>query len=75
MDFNMLPELTTENIAFVVFAILAVIVAIFLLKRVASCVIRLVLFVIALAVMAYIYLNYIQVDTAEEASTVVESVE
>ncbi len=66
---------TTENIAYAIFAILAVVVLFFLLKRVAGCIIRTVLFVIALAIMAYIYLYYIQEKAPEGAPAAVESVE
>ena len=55
---------TTENIAYVVFAILAVIVAFTLIKKVASCLLRTVVFLFMLAALAYIYLNYI--DKGEE---------
>ena len=55
---------TTENIAYVVFAILAVIVAFTLIKKVASCLLRTVVFLLMLAALAYIYLNYI--DKGEE---------
>ena len=68
--------LTTENIAYAVFAILAIVVAIFLIKRAAGCIIRTVLFIIALAIMAYIYLNYIHTDKEQqEKTTDIESVE
>ena len=55
---------TTENIAYAVFAILAVIVAFTLIKKVASCLLRTVVFLLMLAALAYIYLNYI--DKGEE---------
>ncbi|MBP5386331.1 MAG: hypothetical protein J6Y97_02985 [Prevotella sp.] len=55
---------TTENIAYVVFAILAVIVAFTLIKKIASCLLRTVVFLLMLAALAYIYLNYI--DKGEE---------
>ena len=56
--------LTNENIAYVVFAVLAVIVGIALIKKFASCLIRMVVFLLMLAALAYIYLNYI--DKGEE---------
>ena len=57
MELNEL--LTAENIAYVVFAILAVIVAFTLIKKFAGCLIRTVIFVLMLAALAYIYINYI----------------
>lgn len=64
MELN--SSLTNENIAYVVFAILAVIIAFALIKKVASCLIRIVIFLIMLAALAYIYINYI--DVSEEDS-------
>ena len=55
---------TTETLAYVVFAILAVIVAFTLIKKIASCLLRTVVFLLMLAALAYIYLNYI--DKGEE---------
>ena len=62
MDINTL--LSTENIIYVVFAILAIIVAFTLIKKFAGCLIRTVIFLLMLAALAYIYLNYI--DKNEE---------
>lgn len=62
MDINTL--LSTENIIYIVFAILAIIVAFTLIKKFAGCLIRTVIFLLMLAALAYIYLNYI--DKNEE---------
>lgn len=62
MDFNTL--LSSENIIYGVLAILAVIIGITLIKKFAGCLIRTVVFLLMLAALAYIYLNY--VDKSEE---------
>ena len=48
---------TTENILYVAFAILAIIVAFTLIKKFAGCLIRTIIFLLMLAALAYIYLN------------------
>ena len=61
---------TSENIALTVFAILAIIVAFILIKKVAGCLIKTVVFAIILAIMAYIYVNYIQEPEGEPTTGV-----
>ena len=61
---------TSENIALTVFAILAIIVAFILIKKVAGCLIKTVVFAIILAIMAYIYVNYIQEPEGESTTGV-----
>ena len=65
--------LGSDNIAYLVFAIVAIIVAFMLIKKVASCLFKTVIFVILLALMAYIYMNYIQEPESEAASLQVET--
>ena len=66
---------TSENIALTVFAILAIIVAFILIKKVAGCLIKTVVFAIILAIMAYIYVNYIQEPEGEPTTGVSVQVE
>ncbi len=63
MDFDTL--LTDENIAYAVFAVIAVVVAFILIKKLAGCLIRTVVFLLLLAALAYLYLNYI--DKGDDA--------
>ncbi len=55
-----LLDISTQDIAYLVFGIIAVIVAFVVIKKVAGCLIKTVVFAILLAVMAYLYYNYIQ---------------
>jgi len=58
--------LTTENIAYAVFAVLAVIIAFIIIKKVAGCFFRLVVFLLLIAALAYVYINYIDKDDAPD---------
>ena len=53
--------LNPENLPLIIFAIIAVVVAFFLIKRLAGCIIRLIVVAILLAVLGYIYFNYLEV--------------
>ena len=57
-------NISNQDIAYLVFAIIAVIVAFMIIKKVAGCLIKTVVFAILLAVMAYLY--YQDMDGHEE---------
>jgi len=47
-----------ESFTYYAFCIIAAVVAFFILKRVASCLLRLVITILVVVLMAYVYLNY-----------------
>ena len=63
-----LPFTSTE-IAYVVFAIIAVVVAFILIKKVAGCIIKAVIFAILVAILGYLYFNFSVVEESEEEVT------
>jgi len=65
--------LTSDNIAYTAFGIVALIVAFMIIRKVASCLIRIVVFAILVAILGYIYLNYNQ--ESEAPSLEVETTE
>lgn len=65
MDF-VTTNFTSTDIAYIVFAIVAVIVAFLLIKKVASCFIKVVVFAILVAILGYIYYNFALVEESGE---------
>ena len=59
-------NITSADIAYVVFAIVAAIVAFLIIKKVAGCLIKAVVFAILIAIMAYCYYNFSVVEETEE---------
>lgn len=59
-------NISNQDIAYLVFAVIAVIVAFLVIKKVAGCLIKTVVFALLLAVMAYLYYQYM--DGHEEAT-------
>ena len=70
MDLN----ITNSDIAYIVFAIVAVIVAFMLIKKVAGCLIKAVIFAILVAILGYLYYNFSMVEESGE-ETNIETVE
>ncbi len=60
--------LNPDNIPLIIFAIIAVAVAFFLIKRLAGCIIRLVITAILIAILGYIYFNYLEVQEETPAT-------
>ena len=55
-----LINFSNQDIAYIVFAIIAVIVAFLVIKKVAGCLIKTVVFALLIAVMAYLYYQYME---------------
>ena len=70
MDLN----ITNSDIAYIVFALVAVIVAFILIKKVAGCLIKAVIFAILVAILGYIYYNFALVEESGE-ETNIETIE
>ena len=64
MEFN----ITSTDITYVVFAIVAVIVAFLIIKKVAGCLIKAVVFAILVAILGYIYYNFSMVEDSEDGT-------
>ena len=66
MEFN----ITSTDITYVVFAIVAVIVAFLIIKKVAGCLIKAVVFAILVAILGYIYYNFSMVEESEDGTEI-----
>lgn len=66
MDLN----ITNSDIAYIVFAIVAVIVAFMLIKKVAGCLIKAVIFAILVAILGYLYYNFSMVEESGDGTEV-----
>ncbi len=66
MDLN----ITNSDIAYIVFALVAVIVAFMLIKKVAGCLIKTVIFAILVAILGYLYYNFSMVEESGDATEV-----
>lgn len=66
MEFN----ITSTDITYVVFAIVAVIVAFLIIKKVAGCLIKAVVFAILVAILGYIYCNFSMVEDSEDGTEI-----
>ena len=66
MDLN----ITNSDIAYIVFAIVAVIVAFMLIKKVAGCLIKAVIFAILVAILGYLYYNFSVVEESGDGTEV-----
>ena len=66
MDLN----ITNSDIAYIVFAIVAVIVAFMLIKKVAGCLIKTVIFAILVAILGYLYYNFSMVEESGDGTEV-----
>ena len=66
MDFN----ITSTDITYVIFAIVAVIVAFLIIKKVAGCLIKAVVFAILVAILGYIYYNFSMVEESEDGTEI-----
>ena len=66
MDLN----ITNSDIAYIVFAIVAVIVAFMLIKKVAGCLIKAVIFAILVAILGYLYYNFAMVEESGDGTEV-----
>ena len=66
MDLN----ITNSDIAYIVFAIVAVIVAFMLIKKVAGCLIKAVIFAILVAILGYLYYNFSMVEESVDGTEV-----
>ena len=59
-----------KNIAYIVFALVAVIVAFMLIKKVAGCLIKTVIFAILVAILGYLYYNFSMVEESGDGTEV-----
>ena len=66
MDLN----ITNSDIAYIVFALVAVIVAFVLIKKVAGCLIKTVIFAILVAILGYLYYNFSMVEESGDGTEV-----
>ena len=66
MEFN----ITSTDITYVIFAIVAVIVAFLIIKKVAGCLIKAVVFAILVAILGYIYYNFSVVEESEDGTEI-----
>ena len=66
MDLN----ITNSDIAYIVFALVAVIVAFLLIKKVAGCLIKTVIFAILVAILGYLYYNFSMVEESGDGTEV-----
>ena len=66
MDLN----ITNSDIAYIVFALVAVIVAFMLIKKVAGCLIKTVIFAIPVAILGYLYYNFSMVEESGDGTEV-----
>lgn len=66
MEFN----ITSTDITYVIFAIVAVIVAFLIIKKVAGCLIKAVVFAILVAILGYIYYNFSMVEETEDGTEI-----
>ena len=65
-----LLDLSSDQIAYIAFAVIAAIVAFIIIKKVAGCIIKTVVFAILLAILAWLYLNYISEPVEDQANQV-----
>ena len=66
MDLN----ITNSDIAYIVFALVAVIVAFMLIKKVAGFLIKTVIFAILVAILGYLYYNFSMVEESGDGTEV-----
>ena len=66
MEFN----ITSTDITYVIFAIVAGIVAFLIIKKVAGCLIKAVVFAILVAILGYIYYNFSMVEESEDGTEI-----
>ena len=66
MDLN----ITSTDLTYVIFAIVAVIVAFLIIKKVAGCLIKAVVFAILVAILGYIYYNFSMVEESEDGTEI-----
>ena len=66
MEFN----ITSTDITYVIFAIVAVIVAFLIIKKVAGCLIKAVIFAILVAILGYLYYNFSMVEESEDGTEI-----
>lgn len=66
MEFN----ITSTDITYVIFAIVAVIVAFLIIKKVAGCLIKAVVFAILVAILGCIYYNFSMVEESEDGTEI-----
>ncbi len=66
MEFN----ITSTDITYVIFAIVAVIVAFLIIKKVAGCLIKAIVFAILVAILGYIYYNFSMVEESEDGTEI-----
>ena len=65
-----LLDLSSDQIAYIAFAVIAAIVAFIIIKKVAGCIIKTVVFAILLAILAWLYLNYINEPVEDQTNQV-----
>ena len=66
MDLN----ITSTDLTYVIFAIVAVIVAFLIIKKVAGCLIKAVIFAILVAILGYLYYNFSMVEESEDVTEI-----
>ncbi len=71
MDFL---SLNTENIVYYIFAAAVVLIAFLLIKKIASCLVKGVILAVIVAVLAFVYFNYLTVENVDDTEQQVEAV-
>ncbi len=71
MDFL---SLNTENIVYYIFAAAVVLIAFLLIKKIASCLVKGVILAVIVAVLAFVYFNYLTVEDVDDTEQQVEAV-
>lgn len=66
MDLN----ITSTDLTYVIFAIVAVIVAFLIIKKVAGCLIKAVIFAILVAILGYLYYSFSMVEESEDGTEI-----
>ena len=66
MDLN----ITSTDLIYVIFAIVAVFVAFLIIKKVAGCLIKAVIFAILVAILGYLYYNFSMVEESEDGTEI-----
>lgn len=67
MDFL---SLNTENIVYYIFAAAVVLIAFLLIKKFASCLVKSIILAVIVAVLAFVYFNYLTVEDVDDTEQV-----
>ena len=59
-------NLDTENIVYYIFAAAVVLIAFLLIKKIASCLIKGVILAVIVAILAFVYFNYLTIEDVDD---------